>query len=327
MESRRSRWWVGLLATVLLLGPGLAFSGPAQRIGLRFAAPPDGTTVEPGQTLTVIVEPLPGVTPTFVALLSTLFLDFREQRPFIFAVTIPEDAPLGPGRVTADGLAAGERELRAQAPLTLHIETATPVTSIRVPHPPRFIATEEDISVSGTFTDGITLEIIRSREITYSSSNPQVATVTSDGLIEAVDNGTATITVTYKNQSTAFPIKVDFKKLTVPLDIEPGERRKTINLDSGGHVRVAILSTPAFAASAVNARTVKFGPGGAAPELEHMQTEDVNGDGRPDLVLRFRIRDTGLRCGQSTATLTGRTVLGDQISGTDTIHVVGKACR
>ena len=66
---------------------------------------------------------------------------------------------------------------------------------------------------------------------------------------------------------------------------------------------------------------------GASPDLDHVQSEDVNGDGRPDLVLRFRIRDTGLGCGQSTAILTGRTVLGDRISGTDTIHVVGKACR
>lgn len=57
-----------------------------------------------------------------------------------------------------------------------------------------------------------------------------------------------------------------------------------------------------------------------------MQTKDVNADGRPDLVLRFQIRDIGLQCGQPTATLTGRTLLGDQITGTDTIQVVGTAC-
>ena len=224
-------------------------------------------------------------------------------------------------------VAQDQRRKEFLVELTYHIETTMQVTSIRVTDPPFFIATEREISVSGTFADGVTREITRSREIIYSSSNPQVATVTPAGLIEAVDNGTATITVTYKNQSTAFPIKVDFKKLTVPLDIKPGQRRKTINLDSGGHVRVAILSTSPFAASTVEARTVKFGPAGAAPELERVQTKDVNGDGRPDLVLRFRIQETGLQCGQPTATVTGRTFLGDQITGTDTIQVVGTACR
>ena len=99
-----------------------------------------------------------------------------------------------------------------------------------------------------------------------------------------------------------------------------------INLDSGGHVRVAILSTPAFAASTVDAPTVNFGPAGTSPDPEHVQTKDVNGDGRRDLVLRFRIQDAGFQCGQSTATLTGWTLMGDRITGADTIQVVGPAC-
>ncbi len=219
--------------------------------------------------------------------------------------------------------------------MTLHIETATPVTSLRVgsstvgqPPSVNLIAgvIEERLRVDGVFTDGATRDISKSREIQYISSNPQVATVTADGLVEAVDPGTTTITVTYKGTSVTVPVTVKFKKLTVPMDIKPGKPRKTISLDSGGHVRVAILSTSAFAASTVNARTVKFGPGLAAPELERVRTRDVNADGRPDLVLRFRIQDIGLQCGQTTATLTGRTLLGDQITGTGTIQVVGTAC-
>ncbi|MFQ5882787.1 MAG: hypothetical protein ACE5I9_10015, partial [Candidatus Methylomirabilales bacterium] len=147
------------------------------------------------------------------------------------------------------------------------------------------------------------------------------------GEIEAVDNGDATITVTYKDQSFSFPVKIDFQKLTVPLDIKPDDPRNTINLNSQGPVRVAILSTDAFAASRVNARTVKFGPAGAPPDLEHVKTQDVNRDGRDDVVLRFRIQETGIECGETTADLTGRTLLGDRLTGTDAIRVVGKACR
>ena len=181
--------------------------------------------------------------------------------------------------------------------------------------------------VKAAFADGQIRDVTKSRETTYVSTDPRVVTVSAHGVVDAVDPGTTTITVTYKDKSVTVPVTVKFKKLTVPLDIEPGKRRNRINLDSRGHVRVAVLSTSAFAASTVDPPTVKFGPAGASPDLDHVQTKDVNGDGRPDLVLRFRIQDTGLLCDQSTATLTGRTVLGDRISGTDTIHVVGRACR
>ena len=315
----RALWFSGLLFCV-----GVPSSqGQPINTGIRVVSPPDGATFEPGAPVTVVVEP-EGPTPFREVVIVTKGVGRRAlASPFQFTFPAPQELGLKQLGVFAQD----QRRKEFLLELTYHVETATPVTSIRVPHPPRFIATEEEISVSGTFPDGITREITRSREITYRSSNHQVATVTSDGLIEAVDNGTATITVTYKNQSTAFPIKVDFKKLTVPLDIRPGKRRKTINLDSGGHVRVAILSTPAFAASTVDPATVKFGPAGTNPDLDHVQTSDVNGDGRPDLVLRFRIQDAGFQCGQPTATLRGWTlIVGDQISGTDTIHVVGKAC-
>ncbi|MFQ5658657.1 MAG: hypothetical protein ACE5G5_14035, partial [Candidatus Methylomirabilales bacterium] len=94
---------VAILATLLLVC-GLAVPGQVLAGGLRFAAPPEGTTVEPGETLTVAVEALPGVTPRLVGLLSPLIMEFREEPPFAFAVTIPSDAPLGPHTITADGL-------------------------------------------------------------------------------------------------------------------------------------------------------------------------------------------------------------------------------
>ena len=186
----------------------------------------------------------------------------------------------------------------------------------------------------------------------YVSNNPQVAIVTDDGLVEAVESGTTTITVTYKGKSTTVPVTVKFRKLTVPLDIEPDSRRNTIHLDSGGEVRVAILSTQNFDATEVNTETVRFGPGQAPPLAEDDDDDDdggedrdsrrkhtgrrgkpkhgekdTNDDGRPDLLLQFSLRATGLTCADTQATLTGVTFSGDRISGSDTIRVVGKACR
>lgn len=261
----RALWLSGLLFCV-----GVPSSqGQPINTGIRVVSPPDGATVEPGAPVTVVVEP-EGPTSFREVVIITKGVGQRAlASPFQFTFPAPQE--LGPKQLGV--FAQDQRRKEFLLELTYHVETTTPVTRLRVTDPPFFIATERAISVSGTFADGVSREITRSREIIYSSSNPQVATVTPAGLIEAVDNGTATITVTYKNQSTAFPIKVDFKKLRVPLDIKPGKPRKTINLDSGGHVRVAILSTSAFAASTVDAPTVKFGPGGVAPELARVANQ------------------------------------------------------
>ncbi|MFQ5804522.1 MAG: Ig domain-containing protein [Candidatus Methylomirabilales bacterium] len=301
-------------------------TSPAGGQGLRIVSPPDGTVVEPGETLTVAVEPGPGTSLQFVGIIiPEVAVDSKDSPPFVFTVRVPADAPLGPHPLLA--AARDDKDRLVEAVITIQVETTTPATSLRVTTPALFIATKRRISVSGTFADRVTRKITRSRETTYSSSDPQVATATPDGLVEAVDPGTATITVSYKDKTVTVPVTVKFKKLTVPLDIKPKDPRNTINLNSGGPVRVAILSTADFSASTVNARTVKFGPAGAPPDLEHVKTRDVNRDGQDDLVLRFRIQETGIQCGEATATLTGRTVLGDRVRGIDAIRVVGKACR
>ena len=51
--------------------------------------------------------------------------------------------------------------------------------------------------------------------------------------------------------------------------------------------------------------------------------EDVNGDHRLDRVLMFRTRLSGIACGQTTATLTGRTSLGQRFEGADSIATSG----
>lgn len=44
---------------------------------------------------------------------------------------------------------------------------------------------------------------------------------------------------------------------------------------------------------------------------------------RVDLVLRFDIEDTGIKCGHRQASLTGRTVSGEMFGGSGAIRTVG----
>lgn len=91
---------------------------------------------------------------------------------------------------------------------------------------------------------------------------------------------------------------------------------------------VAILSdadseTPFDPTAVVDVSTVEFGPDGA--KVKRYRENDINNDGIGDLLLRFRISQTGIVCRDREATLSGETFDGRNFSGTDDIKRVG--CR
>jgi hypothetical protein len=111
----------------------------------------------------------------------------------------------------------------------------------------------------------------------------------------------------------------------VELDIKPGSDRNPINPSSRAMIPVAILTTDTFDATSINPLSVLFGPNGAMEAHNRGHIEDVNGDGRDDLVLHFRTQTTGIRCGDIEASLTGQTVDEPpiEVEGSDSITTVG----
>jgi hypothetical protein len=110
----------------------------------------------------------------------------------------------------------------------------------------------------------------------------------------------------------------------VDIDIKPGNRRNVINPRKKGSIWVAILSdseSPFDPSSQVDTATVEFGPEGA--KAARYKVKDVNSDGLDDLLLRFRIPDTGIVCGDTEASLSGTTFDGQPITGTDFSRTVG----
>jgi len=108
----------------------------------------------------------------------------------------------------------------------------------------------------------------------------------------------------------------------VLIDIKPGEDINPINLKSKGVIPVVILSTDMFDATTIDALSVKFGPSSAGETHKRGHIEDVNGDGKPDIVLHFATQQTGITNGTTEACLTGKTTNGLEIKGCDTIHTV-----
>jgi hypothetical protein len=111
----------------------------------------------------------------------------------------------------------------------------------------------------------------------------------------------------------------------IAIDIKPATFPNSINPRSAGVMAVAILTTDTFDATTVDPATVRFGPTGTEAVAAHAALEDVDGDGDKDLILHFKTQDTGFVCGDASASLTGDTVDGRLIEGSDSIKTVG--CR
>ena len=104
---------------------------------------------------------------------------------------------------------------------------------------------------------------------------------------------------------------------TVPVDVQPGDTVSTINPKSNGKIPVAILSTANFDATTVDPSSVRFGPAANSPTASSVQ--DINGDGKPDLLLQFTTNQTGIYAGESRVCLSGQSTAVGFIVGCDSI--------
>jgi hypothetical protein len=111
--------------------------------------------------------------------------------------------------------------------------------------------------------------------------------------------------------------------MEIRVDIAPWDTKDRVDPHSTGNVTLAILSTPWFEATRVRSDTVRFGTSGAVSRAHW--TSDRNGDGLLDLIQQFRMADTGIKCGDTQAGLTGKTTAGWQVHGAGRIQTIGCA--
>jgi DNA-binding beta-propeller fold protein YncE len=104
----------------------------------------------------------------------------------------------------------------------------------------------------------------------------------------------------------------------VAIDILPGESPNEINQRSQGKLEVAIFSSPLVDATAVVVSTVELA--GVAAQAKS-EIEDVDGDGRDDLVVKFEPPTLGLGAGAHALEFTGELADGRRIRGSDSLTV------
>jgi hypothetical protein len=140
------------------------------------------------------------------------------------------------------------------------------------------------------------------------------------------DNVTAfitglTFTGTGQFTGTMTPVTLDIEQKEVA--IKSGVDPNKINPNSKGVIPVTILTTESFDATTVDPLSVRFGPNRTVEAHGRGHIEDADGDGDLDLVLHFKMQDTGIACGQSETSLFGETFDGTPFTGSDSIVTVG----
>jgi DNA-binding beta-propeller fold protein YncE len=116
-----------------------------------------------------------------------------------------------------------------------------------------------------------------------------------------------------------------FTRRVIPvlIDIEPHSDRNRVNPKSNENISVAVFGTEFFDVTTVNLMTVRFGRTGIEVAQFHSALKDVDRDGIADLILNFKNRNSGIRCGDISASLTGETSSGQKIEGADFINTIG----
>ena len=157
--------------------------------------------------------------------------------------------------------------------------------------------------------------------VNATSSRLVMRDVLAGGTIDLSDAFTGTL----PDLAPALQVSV-VSVLQVSIDIKPGSYPNSINLSSAGVVPVAILSSATFDATRVDPASVTLA--GARVKLigkgskYNCWPEDVNGDGRPDLVCHVITADFLIEPGDSTAVLEATTLSGQPIRGEDSIRIV-----
>lgn len=118
----------------------------------------------------------------------------------------------------------------------------------------------------------------------------------------------------------------------VLIDIKPGGYPNTINLTSRGLLAVAVLTTDNFDTRLFTPEMAHLSDASATNEgctgatYVRWKRDDVNGDGRLDLVFFFAIQSLDFTTGTTAATLMAHGLSGSEtlhIMGTDTVKIIG----
>lgn len=209
-------------AALALITGFIPVSSSAQQ-SLRILSPASILVARPGQTVTISVSSdstveklvLMGQRPLGMARLVSdgvagiVAQGQGEGHALQFLLTIPAAIQPGTYRVTAFGRTPSG--IVESKPLVLDVERPDQPTRIWAePSIIQFthVGDHVPLRVLGAFADGSQAELTRSSNITFASTDPRVASITSAGIVTALGEGKTSIVVRTPSADYAVPVRV-----------------------------------------------------------------------------------------------------------------------
>jgi Abnormal spindle-like microcephaly-assoc'd, ASPM-SPD-2-Hydin/Bacterial Ig-like domain (group 2)/Dockerin type I domain len=251
MNTHRWRIEWRIVSSALLAALAVAHvseAGQAPAL-LAISSPASNAVINPGQTMTVNVTSPANVTFVSVGVVAErpigISTTLATGVPAQFTLDVPADIACRRYIVTADGTTAAGQEISTS--VTIDVERSDMPTSIRAAHPSigfEAPGASVPIRILGAFTNGKVLDVTRSTNVVYESSDPTVATVSASGEVTALAAGDAVITVTYgprvQNIIVTIPVNVPAPIFSIdPAQLNFGQQ----NVGTSASLQVTLTNT------------------------------------------------------------------------------------
>jgi hypothetical protein len=176
---------------------------------LVITGPQPNTTVTAGQSLTVSIKGTNGFVPVRALIVTSFLADNIQQAPFSLTFQVPLNLT---GQFTISAIAFDAANNIAKAP-EISLQVAIPATLTGLVKLEKLYlfsyAPREQLHVTGIYSDGVRRNIRSSALGTkYTSQNPSIATVDSEGMVSGHTAGKTIITVTNKQFSSNVEVEV-----------------------------------------------------------------------------------------------------------------------
>jgi hypothetical protein len=181
------------------------------QIDLKIIFPAAGTTVSPGDIVTVTVESLNGFVPNSIIVgTDTLPLEMT-QPPFTTSFEVPLNA-IGNMRFVAFGVASNGEDEAVSLPVDINVQVAANLVGLSSIDDSIGISSANSnpsVRVKATFDDGVDRNVSGSAHgSTYVSDDTDILTVDANGVLTGVKDGETTVSVFNGPASIAIPVQV-----------------------------------------------------------------------------------------------------------------------
>lgn len=165
--------------------------------GILITAPTDGSIVEPGESFNIAVAGQNGFNLQKALVFSAEIGVTMDNAPFTDSLTVPIDA-LGPLQLFAIG-SDSSGNFTSSDLITIQVQTDLELTEINIINGDIVLVDPNEsrqVVVSGLFSDGVLRNLTNDSNTIYTIVIPSVASVTPEGIVSAVSEGSSLLRVT-----------------------------------------------------------------------------------------------------------------------------------